>query len=122
MPSVTFMVHVVHPFVCPGVRCAVTSMKASELSPQANLAEVTSLPQIVEGLSQFRETKDPIHHGTHGVKCNRLVHRFEHFARAHVDRFYASTLAHERNEVDFRSHADEKTYKRDRASQAHSGD
>src|SRR5207253_2265672 len=71
--------------------------KSFELSPQTNLAEVASLPQIVKGLSQLGETKDPIHHRTHSVKCNRLVHRFEHFPRAHVDRFYASTFAHERN-------------------------
>src|SRR2546429_3523132 len=29
--------------------------------------------------------------------------------RAHVDRFYASTFAHERNEVDFRSHTNERS-------------
>jgi hypothetical protein len=37
------------------------SGKFLELSSQTNLAEVASLSQIVKGLSQLRETKDPIH-------------------------------------------------------------
>src|SRR5262245_45803699 len=66
-----------------------------DLSPETNLAEVASFFQIVEGLPQFVELKNPIHHGLHPVKFNRPVHRFKHGPRADIDRLDPSALAHE---------------------------
>jgi hypothetical protein len=56
--------------------------KLFALSSQTHLAEVAGLSQVVEGLSQLAETKDPIHHGTHRVKFNRLVCKCEPKLRA----------------------------------------
>src|SRR5713226_1494079 len=78
---------------------------------------MASLSQVVEGLSQLGETKDPIHHRTHRVKFNRLVHRFEHLPRTHIDSFDPSTLAHESDKIDLRSHTNKQSHECHCASQ-----
>ena len=60
---------------------------APRLSSQTKLAEVPGLSQVVEGVAQFGETKHAIHHRTHQVKFNRLVHGLKHRTRTHVDGF-----------------------------------